>query len=53
MSPFNTIAAYDFLVFSNARAIANHSGFFCIDESNGKGRGNRCARGSFFFAASV
>ena len=53
MSAFNTIAAYDFLVFSNARAIANHSGFFCIDESNGKGRGNRCASGSFFFAASV
>jgi len=53
MSVFDRIVAYDFLVFSNARAIANQSGFFCIDESNGSGRGSRCARGSFFFAASV
>ena len=45
--------AYAFRVFSNARAIANQSGFFCIDESNGSGRGSRCASGSFFFAASV
>jgi hypothetical protein len=44
---------YDFRVFSNARAIANQSGFFCIDESNGNGRGSRCASGSFFFTASV
>ena len=45
--------ATPFWLFSNARAIANQSGFFCIDESNGSGRGSRCASGFFFFAASV
>ena len=44
---------HTFLARSNARAIANQSGFFCIDESNGRGRGSRCAEGSFLFTASV